>query len=270
MRTKSVLMCLVGLLLLSASSLNAEMRKWTKTDGTTIEAEFVSFTPGKGVVLRQADGTEMTVKLPGLSEEDRKYVRKMVKSQGKPETKDGGGQKTAEQPAASLKPEMRKWTRKNGKEFEAEFVKREGPVVTLKKPDGKEMTVKMPGLSEDDREYVKQHSVQDAEKTAALTDPGKTPAGEPKAAEPAADISGQDGGVAVVEKAQNAPGLRRILGGEGAQDQLNKYLQDNGWKLNWDSEKKLLLAQGRSVFNTPNPTQIPISRKTAMLHCRLQ
>ena len=51
---------------------------------------------------------------------------------------------------------MRKWTRKNGKEFTAEFVKREGPVVTLKKPDGSEITVKMPGLSDEDRKYVEQ------------------------------------------------------------------------------------------------------------------
>ena len=51
---------------------------------------------------------------------------------------------------------MRKWTRGNGKEFEAEFVKRDGPVVTLKNPDGTEMTVRMPNLSDDDRKYVRQ------------------------------------------------------------------------------------------------------------------
>ena len=44
----------------------------------------------------------------------------------------------------------------NGKEFQAEFVKQEGPVVTLKKPDGIEMTVRMGGLSNEDRKYVKQ------------------------------------------------------------------------------------------------------------------
>jgi len=58
--------------------------------------------------------------------------------------------------SSSSAAEMRKWTRKNGKEFEAEFVKREGPVVTLKKPDGTEIILKMPGLSEEDRKYVKQ------------------------------------------------------------------------------------------------------------------
>ena len=45
---------------------------------------------------------------------------------------------------------MRKWTRKNGKEFEAEFVKLEHQsdgknVVTLKKPDGSEITVRCRG-----------------------------------------------------------------------------------------------------------------------------
>jgi hypothetical protein len=59
--------------------------------------------------------------------------------------------------ASSLNAEMRKWTRKNGQEFQAEFVKVENKVVTLRTPDGKEITVKMPGLSEEDRNYVKQH-----------------------------------------------------------------------------------------------------------------
>ena len=55
------------------------MRKWTRKNGQEFEAEFISFTPGKGVVLKQPDGKEITVKLPGLSEEDRKYVRHLTK-----------------------------------------------------------------------------------------------------------------------------------------------------------------------------------------------
>jgi hypothetical protein len=158
MRATSIVVCLVGLILLSASV--AEARTWTRKNGKQIEGEFVKLeqqSDGKNMVtLRKPDGSEMTVRLGNLSDEDRKYVKQLTNSQGKPENNEQVGQKPANQPATPTNTEMRKWTRKNGKEFDAEFIKREGPVVTLKKPDGSEMTVKMGGLSDGDRKYVKQ------------------------------------------------------------------------------------------------------------------
>jgi hypothetical protein len=160
MKTKSLMMCLVGLFLLFASSSDAEVRKWTRKNGTEFEAEFVK-RDGPVVTLKKTDGTEITVKMGQLSEDDRKYVKQQASSQAKPETKDAGGQKTADKPAHSTSAEMRKWTRKNGKEFTAEFVKLEHQsdgknVVTLRKPDGSEMTIRLGNLSEEDRKYVKQ------------------------------------------------------------------------------------------------------------------
>jgi hypothetical protein len=144
MKSRSIVLFLVGLFLLLASFSNAEMRKWTRKNGKEFEAEFVK-REGPVVTLKRPDGTEMTVKMPQLSDEDRKYVKQLTKE-------------STDQPKSEQKPnaEMRKWTRKNGKEFEAEFVKRDGPVVTLKKPDGTEFTVKMPHLSDEDRKYVNQ------------------------------------------------------------------------------------------------------------------
>ena len=85
MRTKSVVMCLLGLLLLFASSSSAaETRTWTKKDGTTFDAEFVKVEhAGKRmpVTFRKPDGTEMTVGFAGLSEEDRKHVSRQSNSQ---------------------------------------------------------------------------------------------------------------------------------------------------------------------------------------------
>ena len=74
MRTKSIVLCLVGLLLLFLSSSNAEMRKWTRKNGKEFQAEFVKH-DGAEVTLRGADGKEFTVKTGKLSEEDRKYVK---------------------------------------------------------------------------------------------------------------------------------------------------------------------------------------------------
>ena len=104
---------------------------------------------GAEVTLRKPDGTETTVRMRNLSEEDRKYVEQHAKP-----GENGGGNRNAgkEQPGI----EMRKWTRPNGGQFEAEFVKREGAEVTLRKPDGTEMTVRMPRLSDEDRTYVRQ------------------------------------------------------------------------------------------------------------------
>ena len=57
--------------------------------------------------------------------------------------------------------EMRKWTNEKGKAFQAEFVKMEqdqhgNNIVTLRKPDGMEMTVRLAQLTEEDRNYVEQ------------------------------------------------------------------------------------------------------------------
>ena len=59
--------------------------------------------------------------------------------------------------------EMRTWTRKNGKEFQAEFVKMEKDqeghnIVTLRKPNGNEVTVRLGSLSEDDRKYARRQA----------------------------------------------------------------------------------------------------------------
>jgi hypothetical protein len=93
-------MCLVGLVLLSTSI--AEAREWTKTDGTKFEAEFISWEKGKKVSLKQPDGKEIKIGLGKLSPEDQKVVRRMAKSHAKTETKDSGGQKTADKPAPQL------------------------------------------------------------------------------------------------------------------------------------------------------------------------
>ena len=53
----------------------------------------------------------------------------------------------------------RKWTRKDGTTFDGEFVKAEkrddgANIITLRKPDGSEMTVRAMALSKADRKYT--------------------------------------------------------------------------------------------------------------------
>ena len=79
MQPKSVLMCLVGLLLLLVSSADAEMRTWTQTSGTKFEAEYV-WRDHAVVTLRRADGTEFTVNMAKLSKEDRAYLVQQPKN----------------------------------------------------------------------------------------------------------------------------------------------------------------------------------------------
>lgn len=52
---------------------SAEMRIWTSADGQTVEAEFVRFSMGK-IVLKKADGKEISVPPSYLSDDDQEYV----------------------------------------------------------------------------------------------------------------------------------------------------------------------------------------------------
>jgi hypothetical protein len=165
MRATSIAVCLVGLLMLFVSfSDAAEMRKWTRKNGKEFDAEFVK-REGHEVTLKKPDGTEMTVKMGGLSDDDRNYVKQQVPSEGKPETKDNGGQKSADKPATPTSAEMRTWTRVDGTTIEASYVSfehRRGKnpaginVVTLRQSDGTKVTVRLMKLSQRDQEYVEQ------------------------------------------------------------------------------------------------------------------
>lgn len=73
---------------------------------------------------------------------------------------------------SSANAEMRKWTRTGGTHFVAEFVKSDRAVVTLRKTDGTEFTVKMALLSKEDRKYVMQ---QPQNVAAPVQAPGAAP-----------------------------------------------------------------------------------------------
>jgi hypothetical protein len=157
--------------------------------------------------------------------------------------------------ASSSNAEMRKWTRKNGKEFEAEFVNREGPVVTLKKSDGSKMTIKMPGLSEEDRKYVRQQGKsQNTEKPEGQVVASSGISAQPQADERKVEAAGKDSGMAVVQKATNSPGVKFELG-MTANEQLNHYMEANGWNEGWVANGSAVLQKGQHTFNTNDPAK---------------
>lgn len=57
---------------------NNDLRTWTSTAGTTIEAEFVSMTSGK-VKLRKADGLVIVVEVGKLSDADRDWLKERAR-----------------------------------------------------------------------------------------------------------------------------------------------------------------------------------------------
>lgn len=96
--------------------------------------------------------------------------------------------------ASSSNAEMRTWTRKNGKTFEAEFVKAEKDsdgklVITLRKPDGTEMTVHPPGLGDDDRKYVREMAKPQGNAEARNTNGKQVPPATPAVSSSAASSS---------------------------------------------------------------------------------
>jgi hypothetical protein len=56
------------------SPVRAEVRNWTSTAGTTIQAEFVR-AEGDKIILKKTNGKELTVKLSQLSISDRDYIK---------------------------------------------------------------------------------------------------------------------------------------------------------------------------------------------------
>ena len=104
MRTKMVVMCLVGLLWLLVSFANAEVRTWTRAGGTQFDAEFVKKDHGM-VTFRKADGTEFTMNMAKLSKEDRSYVVQQPKNAPPPADPPKAQPPAAMQgPAGPLKP----------------------------------------------------------------------------------------------------------------------------------------------------------------------
>ena len=61
-------------LLVSISVSLAELRKWTSTDGRSLQAEFVSSDDKSVTIRRRNDGKLFTLPLESISEEDRKWV----------------------------------------------------------------------------------------------------------------------------------------------------------------------------------------------------
>ncbi len=71
MRCRPLAMVIV--LGLCVGSARAEVRTWTSTTGSTVEAEFVR-SDGRTVVLRSGDGQMIQIGLTALSPDDRTYV----------------------------------------------------------------------------------------------------------------------------------------------------------------------------------------------------
>ena len=91
MRASSVVLCVVGLLLVYASSSAAEMRKWTRKNGREFCAEFIKTAQDQGghdaVILRRQNGVEMTLRMENLSEKDQQYVEQLAARETPTETK---------------------------------------------------------------------------------------------------------------------------------------------------------------------------------------
>ena len=83
-----VLFAIVGLCFFSASE--ADARTWTRQNGDHFDADLVRLEGGNGgfVVLQKLSGTEVSIRLWNLSEEDQQYVKQcapVAKATPKPE-----------------------------------------------------------------------------------------------------------------------------------------------------------------------------------------
>ena len=73
---KNICVALAALTVLCLAC-SAEMRIWTSAEGQTVEAEFVRYSVGK-IVLKKADGKEVSIPPSYLSDDDQEYVITMI------------------------------------------------------------------------------------------------------------------------------------------------------------------------------------------------
>ena len=105
MRAQTLLALLAAVIVVVGVPSFVEARTWTKTTGEKIEGEFVKKERAV-VTLRTSDGTEVTVRMPHLSDEDQKYIREH--GEAKPKTKAGDEANRAAQPAPAANEEESK------------------------------------------------------------------------------------------------------------------------------------------------------------------
>lgn len=75
----------LSLCVLSLTSNAGEMRSWTSTSGTSIQAELVQ-SDGDKVVLAREGGSELTIKLSQLSSADQDFIHRYLEGKNKGET----------------------------------------------------------------------------------------------------------------------------------------------------------------------------------------
>ena len=124
--------------MMTALNAVAEVRTWTSTDGTkTFEAEFKGIKGDEVTVIR--GGVERVFSMKVLSEADQKWLTEIRQQQP-----------------------LREWT-KGGTKMMAEFISKEGTMVTLQRGYNK-VKVAESSLSEADREWLKNNAAKYANK----------------------------------------------------------------------------------------------------------
>jgi len=79
---KSITSFIITLAIISLSSLNADERTWTSSDGKKFKAELISFNiDNNQVVIKNAKGKQFTLPLDRLSEDDQTFLKKLDEEQ---------------------------------------------------------------------------------------------------------------------------------------------------------------------------------------------
>ena len=106
-----------------------------------------------GGFLAETKSIDLGIMNPSVEFAQSKEAAKQAEAEKAKETAEARRAKAAEK-AASMP--MREWASKDGKfKTKAKYVSKGGPKVTLEKEDGKQVTIDLDKLSDEDNEYVK-------------------------------------------------------------------------------------------------------------------
>jgi hypothetical protein len=150
-------------------------RTWTDKFGKQTQGKFVRYHEGDVVILRGSKA--ITIAYDTLSTEDQEYVRKQLEAKGQadllpaPKAEATGDDSDGRLAVPGVE---RTWTSNDGKEIRAQLVAISGDKVTLLFK-GREVTIRLTRLSEDDQQYVKEEKAKLPKKAAPAATPQPMP-----------------------------------------------------------------------------------------------
>lgn len=234
----------IGLILIGCAWLpSVQAREWTSSHGTKVEAELVDIASGV-VILKKADGADVTIQMDALSQEDRAFVEDVLSDRTYADSQ-------------GRIPWGRLWRLADGSKIDGKFSRLDNMEAVLRTRDRQEVRVKLVQLGLADRLIVKRMQPEAYAAAEAMMRLDKSAAVEtPAAATPSP-------GAPAVPASPATPAAAPAP--EGAKDALKPNTDDLFGELDFEFLKKKAAAKKAEAPKKPEPAAKPESPAPAAI-----